>query len=264
MAELQTEFEHADGFTYTAKAEAILLGLGFTKELWDTHTRHLSGGQKNRLGLARLLLSGADILLLDEPTNHLDIHSNELLIDALNRYEGSFVLVSHDRYFISKTANKIWEIVDGEIKEFKGGYEEYVAWKERMAPAAAGKDKKKVPAESNTQKGSTNNGATQNIQQNGAAQKPAATVPNAPINKAAQKELQREQRIFQQAEAKLAELNKQKALLESKLAAPDTYGNADEFKKTEAAYKQVQQQLAQANKEYEASFEKVLALEAAE
>src|SRR6185436_11671691 len=74
----------------------------------------------------------ANFLLLDEPTNHLDIHSVELLSEALNKYEGSYILVSHDRYFISKTANKIWEIVDHEIKEFKGGYEEYVQWKERM------------------------------------------------------------------------------------------------------------------------------------
>jgi ATP-binding cassette subfamily F protein 3 len=217
----------------------------------DKKIKVLSGGEKARVALAKTITSKANFLLLDEPTNHLDIHSNELLIDALNRYEGSFVLVSHDRYFISKTANKIWEIVDGEIKEFKGGYEEYVAWKERMAPAAGGKEKKKPAPEAAPQKSK-------------APEPVVSAVPNAPINKAAQKELQKEQRIFQQAEARLADLNKQKALLEAKLAAPDTYGNAEEFKKTEAAYKKVQQELTQANKEYEASFEKVLALEAAE
>ena len=97
----------------------------------------LPGGQKVRVLLAQALFGHPLALLLDEPTNHLDIHSTELLVDALNRYEGSFILVSHDRYFISKTANKIWEIVDHEIKEFKGGYEEYVAWKERMAKASS-------------------------------------------------------------------------------------------------------------------------------
>ncbi|MEJ7699540.1 MAG: ATP-binding cassette domain-containing protein, partial [Pyrinomonadaceae bacterium] len=80
-AELQTEFEHADGFTYTAKAESILLGLGFTKENWDLETKNLSGGQKNRLGMARLLLSNPDVLLLDEPTNHLDVNAVEWLED---------------------------------------------------------------------------------------------------------------------------------------------------------------------------------------
>ena len=92
----------------------------------------LSGGEKARVALAKTIISKANFLLLDEPTNHLDMHSSDLLVEALNKYEGSYILVSHDRYFISKTANKIWEIVDHKIKEFKGGYEEYAEWKERM------------------------------------------------------------------------------------------------------------------------------------
>jgi ATP-binding cassette, subfamily F, member 3 len=103
----------------------------------------LSGGEKARVALAKTIISKANFLLLDEPTNHLDMHSCDLLIEALNKYEGTFILVSHDRYFISKTANKIWEIVDHEIKEFKGGYEEYVQWKERMAKAENSKSEKK-------------------------------------------------------------------------------------------------------------------------
>jgi ATP-binding cassette, subfamily F, member 3 len=97
----------------------------------DKKIKILSGGEKARVALAKTITSKANFLLLDEPTNHLDMHSNELLIDALNRYEGSFMLVSHDRYFIAKTANKIWEIIDHKIREFKGTYEEYVEWKER-------------------------------------------------------------------------------------------------------------------------------------
>ena len=103
----------------------------------DKKIKVLSGGEKARVALAKTIVSKANFLMLDEPTNHLDMHSCELLIEALNKYEGSIILVSHDRYFISKTANKIWEIVDHEIKEFKGGYEEYVAWKERMAKQEA-------------------------------------------------------------------------------------------------------------------------------
>jgi len=98
----------------------------------EKKVRVLSGGEKARVALAKVIVGKANFLLLDEPTNHLDIHSVELLSEALNKYEGSYILVSHDRYFISKTANKIWEIIDLEIKEFKGGYEEYVEWKERM------------------------------------------------------------------------------------------------------------------------------------
>src|SRR5689334_12768048 len=88
----------------------------------DKKIRVLSGGEKARVALAKTIISKANFLLLDEPTNHLDMHSSDLLVEALNRYEGSYILVSHDRFFISKTANKIWEIVDYKIKEFKGGY----------------------------------------------------------------------------------------------------------------------------------------------
>src|SRR5829696_7298793 len=110
----------------------------------DKKIRVLSGGEKARVALAKTILSKANFLLLDEPTNHLDIHSTELLVDALNRYQGSYILVSHDRYFISKSANKIWEIVDHEIKEFKGGYEEYVEWKERMSAQNVKREKSDV------------------------------------------------------------------------------------------------------------------------
>lgn len=98
----------------------------------DKRIKVLSGGEKARVALAKTIVSKANFLILDEPTNHLDIHSVELLIESLNRYEGSLILVSHDRYFISKTANKIWEIDEGKIKEFKGNYEEWVDWKVRM------------------------------------------------------------------------------------------------------------------------------------
>src|SRR6476660_7238795 len=105
----------------------------FSGDEVEKKIRVLSGGEKARVALAKTIISKANFLLLDEPTNHLDMHSSDLLVEALNRYEGSYILVSHDRFFISKTANKIWEIVDHKIKEFKGGYDEFVEWKERMS-----------------------------------------------------------------------------------------------------------------------------------
>ena len=104
----------------------------------DKRIKVLSGGEKARVALAKTIISKANFLMLDEPTNHLDMHSVDLLADALDKYEGSLILVSHDRYFISKTANKIWEIVDGQIVEFKGGYTEWVEWKERMEKLGQG------------------------------------------------------------------------------------------------------------------------------
>ncbi|HEY8560056.1 MAG TPA: ABC-F family ATP-binding cassette domain-containing protein [Pyrinomonadaceae bacterium] len=125
-AELQIEFEREDGFTYSARAEAILLGLGFTKENWQLETKNLSGGQKNRLGMARLLLSSPDILLLDEPTNHLDVAAVEWLENFLSNYDKTYVIISHDRYFLDRTTNKIIEIENGKAVSYKGNYSEFL------------------------------------------------------------------------------------------------------------------------------------------
>jgi ATP-binding cassette subfamily F protein 3 len=129
-AELQIAFEHADGFTYAARAETILQGLGFPKERWNDDTRYLSGGQKNRLGMARLLLSSADVLLLDEPTNHLDVEAVEWLENFLRDYDGTYVAISHDRYFLDRTTDKIIEIENGKAVSYKGNYSKFVAERE--------------------------------------------------------------------------------------------------------------------------------------
>src|SRR3954454_21403954 len=118
----------------------------------------LSGGEKARVALAKVIVSKANFLMLDEPTNHLDMHSVELLTDALNKYEGSIIFVSHDRYFIANAANKIWEIVDHQIKEFKGTYTEYVEWKERMAKQAKSEENSKASIDADKdQKNKANN-----------------------------------------------------------------------------------------------------------
>jgi ATP-binding cassette subfamily F protein 3 len=93
----------------------------------------LSGGEKSRVALAKTLISKANFLLLDEPTNHLDIPSIQVLVQALNAYEGTFIVVSHDRYFLEKVANKIWFIENRKLKEYPGTYQEYEYWLEKRA-----------------------------------------------------------------------------------------------------------------------------------
>lgn len=129
-AELQTEFEAEDGFSYAARAEAILLGLGFAKETWSLDTKSLSGGQKNRLGMARLLLANSDVLLLDEPTNHLDVQAVEWLENFLVGYEKTYVIISHDRYFLDRTTKKIVEIENGKAVTYKGNYSQFLVERE--------------------------------------------------------------------------------------------------------------------------------------
>ncbi len=217
----------------------------------DKKIRILSGGEKARVALAKTIVSKANFLMLDEPTNHLDMHSCDLLIEALNKYQGSIILVSHDRYFISKTANKIWEIVDQEIKEFKGGYEEWVEWKERMAANQVKAKKESASQEPESKK---------NDKPVKAVTPPAATTPQVDKNEL-RRELQKLQKQFQQLERKLEELNQQKSKLESSLSLPETYNNPETFKKTESEYKQASDKVQSANIQYEELFEKIMKLE---
>ena len=129
-SELQHEFEIEDGFSYAARAEAILLGLGFPKETWTLETKNLSGGQKNRLGMARLLLANSDVLLLDEPTNHLDVSAVEWLENFLQTYDKTYVIISHDRYFLDRTSTKIVEIDNGKAITYKGNYSQFLVERE--------------------------------------------------------------------------------------------------------------------------------------
>ncbi|HTF29316.1 MAG TPA: ABC-F family ATP-binding cassette domain-containing protein [Flavitalea sp.] len=222
----------------------------------------LSGGEKARVALAKTIVSKANFLMLDEPTNHLDMHSCDLLIGALNKYQGSIILVSHDRYFVSKTANKIWEIVDQEIKEFNGPYDEWVEWKERMKKAqqASSKSDSKKKDDNDSRK----QPAPEVVKKENTPSVPVSKVPaqpQAPINKDAKKELQRQQKHFQQLEEKLSELNKMKAKFEADLALPEIYSDRNRFVEVESNYKKTTQELLVLNTEYEKTFEKIMELE---
>lgn len=129
-SEAQHAYEHNGGFTYHARAESVLQGLGFTKEAFRKPASALSGGEKNRLGLARMLLLEPDILLLDEPTNHLDVQAVEWLEDFLSEYKSAYIIISHDRFFLDHTVNRILDLENKQITSYHGNYSKYLELRE--------------------------------------------------------------------------------------------------------------------------------------
>ena len=129
-AEISHEFDTLNGYDYQIRARAILLGLGFDESDFDKPVHTLSGGQKTRAALARLLLKSPDLLLLDEPTNHLDIAACEWLQEFLQtRYQGAALIVSHDRYFLDQVVSKVVELENGTTATFIGNYASYARQK---------------------------------------------------------------------------------------------------------------------------------------
>lgn len=231
---------------------SLLGGFLFGGDDVEKKIKVLSGGEKARVALAKTIVSKANFLLLDEPTNHLDMHSVELLAEALNKYQGSYILISHDRYFISKTANKIWEIIDHKIKEFKGTYDEWVEWNERMA---------KIEAEKKSENGKLK---VENVKKEevkpvqASREKP---VNNTPVNRELQRELQKQQRQLINLEEDISKASAEKEKLEQALAAPVNYADKKKFVSVENDYKKAKEKLQSLNKEYETLFEKVMELE---
>ncbi len=125
--ELLQHFELAGGYEYEQQIRHVLTGLGFVEADFDKPLALLSGGQRTRAELARLLLSGSHLLLLDEPTNHLDLQATEWLEQYLAQWNGSLVVVAHDRYFLDKVANRVWEMSSGSLERYRGNYSHYVA-----------------------------------------------------------------------------------------------------------------------------------------
>jgi ATP-binding cassette subfamily F protein 3 len=218
----------------------------------DKRIKVLSGGEKARVALTKTIISKANFLMLDEPTNHLDMVTVELLAEALTKYDGSIILVSHDRYFISKTANKIWEIEDEKIVEFKGNYAEWVEWKERMA-------KQKT---SLTENAKTNPAPA--LEKKQAKPEPMAApaeTKSGPIDKELQKQIQKLQKLIAQIEHSIETLNKEKADIELQMADPSIYSDHQKFQQIEKGYHDKNALIRSMNKEYEIAFNDLVLLE---
>ncbi|MBB6460905.1 ABC-F family ATP-binding cassette domain-containing protein [Flammeovirga kamogawensis] len=193
----------------------------------------LSGGEKSRVALAKTLISEANFLMLDEPTNHLDIPSVNILIQALKQYLGTYLVVSHDRHFISKVANKIWYIEDTQLKEYPGTYLEWKEWKTRQNEEKALLEKL------------DNNGSTPKSKG-----KKAKKVVNIDL-KDWQKKYKKAKSEMENAEEKVMELEEKKEEIESSLANPEIFGNPDKLAEVNAIYAQVKKDLDEVTETWE-------------
>lgn len=128
---LSNQYELMDGYNYESKIKTVLTGLDFKESDFDRQIQSFSGGQKTRLSMAQMLLSEPDLLLLDEPTNHLDMETTEWLENYLTHSKGAIVIISHDRYFLDKIVNQVYDVALGSVKKYVGNYSKFL--KERDA-----------------------------------------------------------------------------------------------------------------------------------
>ncbi|RZK30596.1 MAG: ABC transporter ATP-binding protein, partial [Hymenobacter sp.] len=193
----------------------------------------LSGGEKSRVALAKTLISEANFLLLDEPTNHLDMQSVNILIQALDQYEGTFIVISHDRYFVENVATKIWFIEDYQLKEYPGTYHEYERWQDDREKAAK---KAGLPSPAASKP----------------APKPAAVAEPVPtVNKSASPDQKKALKELAEVEANIDKVEKELAIYEKQLADPKIYGNTAQLKDATMKFEQVKKELVRLNDRWE-------------
>jgi ATP-binding cassette subfamily F protein 3 len=195
----------------------------------------LSGGEKSRVALAKALTADANFLILDEPTNHLDIQSVNILIQALKQYEGTFIVVSHDRYLLDNVANKIWYIEDQQIKEYPGTYSEYEEWLAKrpnkpanLAPSPLKETKK---------------------------------VENTAVQEDSSKALKKLNQEISTLEQRLTSLKQDLSEIENSLAKPEIYGDVSKLSEHTTRYEEVKSTLNQTQVAWEALAEQILELE---
>ncbi len=234
--------QHGSGKSET-ELRTILGCFLFTNDEVFKKIKVLSGGEKARVALARTLLLEANFMLLDEPTNHLDMRSIYILTQALQNYEGTFVVVSHDRYFVSQIANKIWWIEDGEIKEYLGSYDEYEYWRKKQedikklqdandkkASVGAPKVKKEKQADKNTIKPNSN-------------------------------QLQQLQKDFAGVEKVMGDLKTKITTTEQHFLDTNLMQNTQKAQEINAGYELLKKELTVLEAQYEKLFEQIMELE---
>jgi ATP-binding cassette, subfamily F, member 3 len=198
----------------------------------------LSGGEKSRVALAKTLISEANFLLLDEPTNHLDFLSENILIQALQQYQGTFVVVSHNRYFVSQVANKIWYIENQQIKEYPGTYDEYEFWKSNQAiNQLANTPPKKIQV---------------------SVAKPKMEKAEKPVQSdAVANQLSKLNKQLNALESQINQFQQQMEAVEKALSDPELYQNQDKLNDKQKEYESVKAKIDRANSDWEKVAEEI-------
>jgi len=213
----------------------------------------LSGGEKSRLALARTLIKGTNFLILDEPTNHLDIQSIQVLIEALRKYEGSFVAVSHDRHFLDQVANTIWHVKDGDVRVYKGTWAEY-HWRITQDAETTSTSSKEAhaPSPRTPKKRQKKSGGPKSR-----AQKRREAEARNRAYRAKREESQTPAAQIAHMEEAIESLEEQRSALELKLGDTSLYENVDKASKVSAEYAAVQADLTALYRKWENLMEQV-------
>jgi ATP-binding cassette subfamily F protein 3 len=197
----------------------------------------LSGGEKSRVALAKVITSDANFLILDEPTNHLDIQSVNILIQALQQFEGTFIVVSHDRYLLDEVANKIWYIEDEKIKEYPGTYKEYEEWNTK-------REKEKKDALEPVKKEKKEKGS----------KTPVVTDEKKNLQKKLSTELDKIEKEIQTHETS-------KVVLEDLLSQEENYSNSQKLTELNNQYDKIKRTIIEKQAEWDELAEKLMELE---
>ena len=234
-------------------------------------TRVLSGGEKSRVALARTLLAPANCLILDEPTNHLDIKSKNVLIDALQQYEGTFIIVSHDRHFLDEVVEKVWRVGGGDVQTFIGNYAEY-RWQVEEGSAELGDarpDAEQIPGRtaSPSSNGSTSTtttptGPAPETQGNGAAgTSSTSTADSASDDRFVDLNTYQVKRKLETVETEIMEKEEKQEELEAAMADPDAYDHSGRATELSKKYNQLKRELSELYEDWEALTERVMAID---
>jgi len=201
----------------------------------------LSGGEKSRVALAKTLISEANFLLLDEPTNHLDFISENILIQALQQYQGSFVVVSHNRHFVNQVANKIWYIEDHQIKEYPGTYDEYEYWRKKNEVA----------------------GIIQPVPEKKTEPKPIEKILNPKPTNVNEKKIKSLTQDLKKVEEIIQKLETEKKRIEDEMAKPEVYSNFEKLNEIQLKFDGIHATLQEENAKWEKIMLELDALETA-